>query len=148
MPGFTLKADTFPEDAEGQALLGKVKQALKNLTGGPDRDGGFVKPPRKLDRDRDVLTEDYASVWRLCTLEYDPNERGASITGRSRIRIGPFFLAKRFTATDMEKVILHEYLHAVIDLEYKAAHHSHMEQIIKYNIGYRGPANPAEGMTD
>jgi hypothetical protein len=36
--------------------------------------------------------------------------------------------------------------HAALDIAWNDAHHSMMEQIIKHNLGYPGPANIAEGV--
>lgn len=140
-----LLADTFPADAEGRALLGKVRRALTNLTGmAPPRDGNFTVAPRRLDPERDLLKDDWRNTWLRETIRFDPAEPGASVRA-GVIKIGPFFLQRRFTVMDLEKVVLHEYLHEAIDIEWKDAHHGQIDQIIRFNLGYPGPPNPAEG---
>ncbi len=141
-----LRSNTFPGDADGQELLRKVKKALTNLTGlAHPGDGRYPVAPKKLNIGRDVLKPTYKATWAACNIEYDPNERGASIKQGKDIRIGPFFLQRRFTVMDIEKVILHEYLHAVIAISMKEAHHGHIDQIIQFNLRYPGAPNPAEG---
>jgi hypothetical protein len=138
---------SFPKDTAGSALLRKVRRALTNLCGhGHGKDGTYVTAPRKLNADRDTLRADYKKIWKECTITFDPKEAGASIQSARHIHIGPFFLQARFTVMDMEKIILHEFLHAALDIAWKDAHHSMMEQIIKYNLRYPGPANVAEGV--
>jgi hypothetical protein len=64
---------------------------------------------------------------------------------RGAIKIGPFFLDGRFKTLDLEKVILHEFLHEAIAISWKAAHHGQIDQIIQYNLEYPGAPNPADG---
>ena len=45
----------------------------------------------------------------------------------------------------MEKIIIHEYLHAAIDISYEPAEHGVIDQIIQYDLRYPGAPNPAEG---
>lgn len=130
--------------------LAKARHALNHLTRSRPQDtDGYVPyydPPKKLQRERDNLKENFAIIWIQCLISYDDDERGASIAvSRRDIKIGPFFLQKRFTSLDLEKIILHEYLHAALDVE-SQFHHSFMEQIIKYNLKYQGAWNPAEGL--
>ena len=144
-----LKTDTFGSEKN---LLQRVKQALTRLTGaasgGPNE---YRVAPTKLDADRDLLRSDYKLVWKQCTVEYDEKEAGAEIhVSDLRIVLGPFM--KHFGVTDLEKVILHEFLHAALDEDWQKsgeqAQHGQINQIIKYNIGYSGapnPANPTEG---
>jgi len=143
----TLRLATFPSDKSGQLLLGKVKDALANLTGiRGGATGVYVGAPTKLDRARDMLKPNYRIVWQQCTLEFDPDERGAEATpGTSNLRVGPFFLSGDTSVMDMEKVILHEYLHLVIDIGWSAteAEHGQINHIIRDNLSYPGPPNPA-----
>ena len=137
---------TFPETEEGKKLLEKVKIALARMSGKDlNRDRVYPRAPRGLKPGRDVLKSNYVAIWRNCTLEYSAREAGASVT-RGRIRIGPFFLKPRFRVLDIQKVILHEYLHEAIDISWKAAHHGQIDQIIQFNLGWPGPPNPAEGV--
>ena len=137
--------DTFPQDAEGRALFQKVKKALHNLTGmTPPKDGNFTSAPRRLNAERDTLKSDWRAIWFQETIKYDAAEPGASVL-KGVVKIGPFFLQKRFTVMDMEKVVLHEYLHEAIDISWRDAHHGQIDQIIQFNLAYPGAPNPAEG---
>jgi len=162
---------TFIAEASGSAIHGgtslesKVVRAMRNICqqngklAKRDLDGVgsklpgllFWNPPVKLDAERDNLKDEWRTIWRHCTLEYDKNEAGASILGarssdaraRRRIRIGPFFLREGFSVKDLEKVILHEFLHAAFIFSDFEFHHGMMEQVLIYNLGYDRPANPA-----
>lgn len=136
-----LLINTF-KTKEQKVLLKKVRLALKNLCGhGHSREGSYLTAPRKLRLDRDFLKENYKEIWKHCTIRFDPQEKGASIRGKKDIHIGPFFLQPRFTVMDVEKIILHEFLHAALDISMEDAHHGLIYQVIKENIKYPGPAN-------
>lgn len=101
--------------------------------------------PVKLQEDRDFLREDWKEIWDKCTIEFADYEAGASIHVPSRrIRFGPFFALHKYSITDFEKILLHEYLHAAFrfDNTLKSFHHGMMEQVLIYNLRYKPPANP------
>lgn len=139
----TLLIETFPTDSEGKALLWKVKRALARLCGhSVSKKGVVLTAPRELRKERDTLKEDYRQIWKKCTIEYDPNETGASVLMSSfRIRLGPFFLRSSITITEMEEVLLHEFLHVALDVKDREFHHGFMTQILKYNIKYKQSSN-------
>jgi hypothetical protein len=104
----------------------------------------YASHPSRMKPDRDFLRDDWKSIWKELTIEFSDEETGASIhVPNRRVRIGPFFLDRRFSSRDMEKIVLHEYLHAAFDLAMREAHHGMMEQVLVYNMGYAPPANPA-----
>ena len=164
-----LFSDTFLKaDDDGKKLLRKVRDALGRLSGDGGKSGkrdlilgfendqpvfapqqsgfDYVKAPKRLQTDRDFLKFEWRQIWRECTIQFDSAEAGASIlVPRRRIRIGPFFLDDRFVVADMEKVILHEYLHAALAIEERerGMQHNFMKQIITFNLNYSGNANPA-----
>ena len=139
----TLLTGTFPTDREGRRLLRKIKLALTNICGhGVSRKGIILTAPRKLKQDRDNLKSDYKEIWKKCTIEYDPEETGASVLMKSfKIRLGPFFLKPIIKVKDLEEVILHEFLHVALDIKDRQFHHGLMTQILKYNIGYKEDSN-------
>ena len=138
-----LKAETFPTDSDGAGLLKKVKQGLTNLSGhGPAKDGTYLSPPHGLDADRDMLRDDYRDIWRGTTIQYKDDETGASVNIPNKlISLGGFFLRPSHKVLDIQKVILHEYLHLVLTVS-SEFQHSQMTQVITYNLGYPGDANP------
>jgi hypothetical protein len=148
----TLKIQTFPSDQEGQALLAKVQQALSHVTGvGTHKDGVYTAAPRNLNPDRDHLRPNYKAVWQLCTIEYDPDEPGAEVPAGTRtLKIGPFLQLPGTSVTDVEKVILHEYLHLVVDIGWNEgqAQHPQINSIIRDSLKYAGPPNPANPAED
>ncbi len=139
-----LKIDTFLGDGEGQGLLKKVKQSLTNLCGhAHGSDGTYLTAPKALKTDRDMLRENWREIWQATTIQYDDNETGASINHKTKIiTLGAFFLKPAHKVIDIQKVILHEFLHIALDIEWRDAHHGQIEQVIKYNLGYPGDANP------
>lgn len=148
----TLLIETF-STREQKRLLKKVRQALKNLCGhGHGKDGRFLTAPRKLRPKRDFLKDDYKEVWKKCVIKFDEKEAGASVRNNRNqqfgnffdIRIGPFFLQPRFSVKDMEKLILHEYLHKAMIISMKEAEHGFIDQIIRDHLRYPGPPNIAE----
>jgi hypothetical protein len=165
----TLKPETFHEagrlgEAQAQKLLKLVKQALTNLA---------LDPHTQFDEDRFVyhpvttkskiaqldqksgnypIRQNYLQVWNDCTLEYDPDQRGAEIyvPGR-RMYLGPFMLDYD-DVVDLEKVIVHEYLHAALEdatsrLGLDTSHHE-INRIVTYNLKYPCPPNPANPSED
>jgi hypothetical protein len=145
----TLKPDTFGSE---KFLLTRVRHALTNLTGvAANRAEEYGLAPTKLDAERDSLSPNYKSIWKQCTVEYDPEESGAEIYLKARrIVLGPFFRA--FEEMDLEKVILHEFLHAALDDGWQRlseqAQHGQINLIIVSNIGYPPPPNPANPSED
>jgi hypothetical protein len=140
----TLMVGTFPADDEGRGLLRKVRQSLTNLCGqGHGNDGTYTSAPRRLNAERDMLRENYREIWKEVTIQYSADETGASVNHRTKIiSIGGFFLRPSHKVLDIQKVLLHEFLHLAIDMEMREFHHGQIEQIIKYNLGYEGDANP------
>ena len=139
-----LMIDTFPRDGEGSELLKKVRQSLTNLCGhGHASDGTYLTAPRQLDADRDMLRDDYREIWKDTTIQFKGDETGASVNMKTKeIRLGDFFLKPSHKVLDIQKVILHEYLHLALNIEMREFHHSQMTQIITYNLHYPGDANP------
>lgn len=101
--------------------------------------------PVKLRPERDFLSDDWKEIWQACTIEFADYESGASIHVPSRrIRFGPYFALHKYSITDFEKIILHEYLHAAFRFEntLKEFHHGMMEQVLIHQLHYKAPANP------
>ena len=160
-----LTTRTFPNDTSGQRLLQSVKQALTHLTGvkapAPHGNGAgghqrietpvdleYQAAPFRLDPDRDELRSDYRLVWRQCSVAYDPTEPGAEVGPDDRtLCLGPFCLT--LSVPDVEKIILHEYLHLVVEGWGSGdSQHPQINLIIKCNLGYLGSPNPANPADD
>jgi hypothetical protein len=165
----TLKPETFHEigkvgEARAQGLLTRVKQALTNLAFDPytqvnDKRAVYhpITPKSKLAQldqksGEYPIRSNYLQVWNDCTLEYDQAQRGAEIyvPGR-RMYLGPFMLDYD-DVVDLEKVIVHEYLHAALldETSRLGLDHSHHEinRIVTYNLKYPCPPNPANPSED
>jgi hypothetical protein len=148
-----LDTASFPTDADGKALLAKVQAALRELT--PQKKGvdKFPSPPDKLMKIMDDLRRQFANIWKDLKISFDPAEKGASISPALELKIGPFFLVGHFTQEDMQKVILHEYLHKAMSFEppdgfppdqRHSLEHSKIDDLLE-EMGYRPPVNPAMG---
>lgn len=174
----TLKAETFHEirtvgEARAQALLKLVKQALTNLAFDPHtlfNEKRIVYHPvtpkskiAQLDPKSKIaqldqnsgnypIKQNYLQIWNDCTLEYDPDQRGAEIyVPGKRMYPGPFMLDYD-DVVDLEKVIVHEYLHAALQdetsrLGLDTSHHE-INRIVPHNLKYPCPPNPANPSED
>jgi hypothetical protein len=147
-----IKEETFTQHKDAVDLLRRLREALEALSGHP-RAGKYAVPRKLLPLTRPApggepgrLLPSYAQIWNSCFIVFDPNERGASIhmpTGK--IRFGPFFVSG-WTRKDLEKVILHEYLHKAIAMQpdfggvqfRKDAQHGEIDQIIEFELKYKG----------
>jgi RHS repeat-associated protein len=148
-----IDADTFPLGKDEQKLLRRLRQALRNMTGNRGRGDVFNLAPRKLRKwnsreRRDYLDPKWRKIWRDSTLVYDEDCRAAHTVkrddGTDETHIGPLFLNSRFKRNDLEKVILHEFLHSALDQRYqsniKGVEHGFIDQVIEKH--YKGPPNP------
>jgi len=156
----TLKPETFKESPSEQKavdnLLKLVRQAMHNIAFGPGQDDGKtvnyhpvggLGRLRALNPKEDLLDPSYLAIWNNSTLEYDPGQPGAEIyvPGR-RMYLGPFMLDMQLV--DLEKTIIHEYLHAALNQDWQRlsmeAQHPQINLIIKQRLKYAGPPNPAD----
>jgi RHS repeat-associated protein len=154
----TLDAGSFPAGDEEQQLLTNVRLALTRLSGTAGSDDTWDRSPRRLRQNRDSLGDDYKDVWKNSTVRYDPNCPAATgnrnANGGADIVIGPWFLQKQFTkrgfTRQLEKIILHEYLHNALDKPFQfrgqadrnELQHGFINQVIQFNLGYPGSPNP------
>jgi hypothetical protein len=158
----TLKPETFKEigdvgNRRVQALLKIVRQALTTVAFGPfavdDRCVVYhpIRPLSKLaqlNEKRDRIQHNYRQIWDSLTLEYDMDQPGAEIFIQDkRMFVGPFML-DYVNPIDLEKVIIHEYLHAVLEVFYQTrglnTQHDQIDLIIREGLKYKGPPNPAD----
>jgi hypothetical protein len=142
--------ETFSDHREAQDLLPRIHDALQSLCGRATKESYSV--PRKLKQlsrptrrgEPGRLLPNYVGIWKGCSIVFDPKERGASIrmpTGR--ISFGPFFVSG-WKRRDLEKVILHEYLHKAVAMQpsfggdsfRKGAQHGEIDQIIQFELRY------------
>lgn len=106
----------------------------------------YAHSPRKANADRDCLKDEWKSIWKETTIEFSEEETGASIyKPNRRVRIGPFFLRPGFSVVDMEKVVLHEFIHAALAIvsPLPGIDHGFIDQALR-NMGYKPPYNVAE----
>lgn len=146
-----IRFETFPNDLEkiylyqdSQELQGKIRKAIFNLCHHSlDKNNEVVASPYRLNPRRDWLKPDYREIWKKCVIEYDENDPNATAYfSLNKITVGPVFMRPTITILDMEKVLLHEFLHLALSIQDRQMHHSFMEQIIKYHLKYPGDANP------
>jgi len=151
----------------GKTLQARLVGALRHLTshhgqsttrsvnGNPKSEDGddaapvtragidFPHWPNGLKQGRDTLRDEWQTIWKEVTIEFDDEESGASIyVPDRRVRIGPFFTSHDYGVRDFQKILLHEYLHAALDIKMREAHHGMIERVLIYNLGYPPPANP------
>jgi RHS repeat-associated protein len=146
-------ASSFPTTAQGQKLLDKVRSALNRLTGEKGQGDKWKSVPKKLKGEKDLLAENYKEIWDKTVIRYDANECGAGVgpgeNGERVITLGPLFEKEKWKVMDLEKVILHEYLHPALKPGLRMGEsfeHGTIDQIIKYDLRYPGAPNPAVGL--
>ena len=151
----TLLGKTFPADPAGQTLLKNVKAALRNLTGvGDNFAGTYLPPPERLKLAGDELRPGYQNLWQMCSIKFDEDQSGAEMKPNYQMEIGPYFLRSDTTVADLEKLLLHEFLHDALtpsgvggETGY-AYDHTRINHIIRDVLKYPGPPNPVNPSED
>lgn len=130
-------------------LLKRMKLVLLKISGPPVITSyGYLypSPPKGLDRRRDGLKANYKKIWDDTIIAFDWNTYGATANVETyEINIGEFFLKKQITDLQMQKVVLHETLHLMVDLPRSlnfALHHGQINKIISKGLNLKGPPNP------
>lgn len=127
------------------ALLARTKLALLDISGQPTVTSYgdlYPKPPKGLSRRRDNLKRDFKKIWEDTIIAFDFKTYGATANHRTlEINLGEFFLKKEIPILDLKKVILHEFLHLVVDLP-RSIHHGQINWIISHGLGLKGEPNP------
>jgi len=127
------------------ALLKRIKHVLLEISGPPvitDFGNLYMKPPHGLERRRDQLKANFAKIWDDTIFSFDFASYGATADLKScEINIGEFFLKQEIPLLDLKKVVLHEFLHLVVDLP-KPLHHGQINNIISKGLGLKGDPNP------
>lgn len=149
-----LKEETFqpppgtpPVLAEEILFLSKrLKDILTELCGPPTEGTSDFprppKPPKALNAKRDWLKPNYEWIWQGTTIIYEKENYGASARSvTNTIVFGEFFLKTEIEILTLTKVLLHEFLHLVVDMP-KEFHHGQINKIIKENLRYLGDPNP------
>ncbi len=127
------------------ALLVRMKLALLSISGQPTITSYgdlYPKPPKGLSRSRDGLRRNYMKIWDDTIIAFDFDTYGATANHKTfEINIGAFFLKKEIPLLDLKKVILHEFLHLVVDIP-MPMHHGQINWIISNGLGMKGDPNP------
>jgi hypothetical protein len=143
-----LDVSSFPSDPEGQRLLKKVKDALNKLSGKSEGEEWKTPPKRLARKSKDHLDKKYKDIWEDTVISYNDELCGTEADPRKRkIVLDRIFLDKRWKRMDLEKVILHEYLHESLKEDQRRGEeyeHIIIDHIIKDDLGYPGPPNPAK----
>lgn len=126
-------------------LLKRIKLILLDISGPPvitSYGDLYMKPPPALNRQRDQLKSNWKKTWEDTIISFDFETYGATANHTSlEINIGEFFLKQEIPLLDLKKVVLHEFLHLVIDLP-RPLHHGQINNIIKGGLKLPGDPNP------
>lgn len=124
-------------------LLSRLKKILKDVTGSTmGQTGEFANPPRGLNASRDRLRMDYGTVWKNTKIVYNAATYGATAThSTNTITFGEFFLKQELPDLHVKKVLLHEFLHLVVDMP-RQLHHGQINNVIQYGLRLPGDPNP------
>ncbi|MEP6847282.1 MAG: hypothetical protein ABI999_00385 [Acidobacteriota bacterium] len=130
--------------ADMNVLLENVNWAMQKVSGPPSvtPEGRlYGRPPKGLNARRDGLKFDFAKIWEDTIICFDSDEYGASANFKElEITLGEFF-TKPQSRLVLEKVLLHEFLHLVVDLP-RPLHHGRINQIITHGLKIPGDPNP------
>lgn len=125
-------------------LLKNLKTVLSKISGAPivTPEGNLYEhPPKGLDPHRDGLKPNYRSIWSDTIVSYDPDGYGATADLKEfEINFGYFF-SKPQSILVLEKVLLHEFLHLIVNLP-KPMHHGRINHIIQHSSKIPGDPNP------
>jgi hypothetical protein len=123
----------------------RIKQVLLQISGQPvitSHGDLYPKPPHGLNRQRDQLKRNWKQTWEDTIISFDFDTYGATANHKTlEINIGEFFLKQEIPLLDLKKVVLHEFLHLVIDVP-RSMHHGQINRIISRGLGLRGDPNP------
>ena len=127
-------------------LCKRLRDILTELCGPPTQGTSdfpkLPRPPKALNAKRDQLKADYERIWSQTTIIYEKENYGASARhSTNTIIFGEFFLKTEIEILTLTKVLLHEFLHLVIDMD-RALHHGQIDKIIKNHLRYQGDPNP------
>jgi hypothetical protein len=124
-------------------LSARLKKILTELCGPPmPQTSEFLNPPRGLVQKRDRLKLNWQIIWKNTSIVYREEAYGATATfSTNTITFGEFFLKQEIPDLDLKKVLLHEFLHLVVDMP-TALHHGQINTIIKTNLKLPGEPNP------
>jgi hypothetical protein len=126
-------------------LLTRMKLVMLAISGTPvitSYGDLYPKPPRGLNRNRDQLKMNYKKIWDDTVIAFDFDTYGATANHRTlEINIGEFFLKKEIPLLDLKKVVMHEFLHLVVDVP-RTMHHGQINRIISKGLGMKGDPNP------
>ncbi|HYJ92189.1 MAG TPA: hypothetical protein VEV84_12835 [Pyrinomonadaceae bacterium] len=130
--------------ADMNDLLKTVNVALTKVSGPPvvTSEGPlYSKVPKGLKAKHDGLKWNLAKIWEDTIISYEAEAYGASADLKElEITLGYFF-TKPQPPLILEKVLMHEFLHLVVDLP-KAMHHGRINYIIKHRLNLPGDPNP------
>lgn len=138
-------AQTQPYLAADMAtLLTSLKTVLVKISGPPavTSEGNlYEKVPRGLNSLRDGLKPNYPNIWSDTIISYEADAYGATANLKEfEINFGYFF-TKPQPIIVLEKVLLHEFLHLVVNLP-KPMHHGRIDHIIRHSLKIPGDPNP------
>jgi hypothetical protein len=129
--------------ADMNELLRNVNSALKKISGPPvvTPEGPLYQRVPKGLKTVHGLKSNFENIWGDTIISYDPKAYGASADfGETEIIFGEFF-TKPQSILILEKVLMHEFLHLVVDLP-RPMHHGRIDHIIKYGLKLPGDPNP------
>lgn len=126
-------------------LFKRIKLLLLDISGPPvitSFGDLYPKPPHGLNRQRDRLKRNWQKTWDDAIISFDFETYGATANHKTlEINIGEFFLKQEIPLLDLKKVVLHEFLHLVIDMP-REMHHGQINTIISRGLRLKGDPNP------
>lgn len=87
------------------------------------------------------LKANYLQIWGDTIISYDADAYGASANLKDSEIIFGYFFTKPQPLLVLEKVLMHEFLHLILDLP-KVMHHGKINDIIRHSMHLPGDPNP------
>lgn len=128
-------------------LLNNLRQILQRISGTPvtTDDGSLYQilplRLRHLFPGRNGIKANYSKIWSDTIISYDADAYGASANLKEAEITFGYFFTKPQTPLVLEKVLMHEFLHLILDLP-KVMHHGKINDIIKHLLHLPGDPNP------
>lgn len=128
-------------------LTSHVKGVLLKISGPPlttEEGSLYMKLPkgmRSLNARDWGLKSNFAKIWDDTIISYDPDAYGASANLKELEITFGYFFTKPQPQLVLEKVLLHEFLHLVVN-EPKVMHHGLINKIISHGLKIPGDPNP------
>jgi hypothetical protein len=128
-------------------LLENLRQVLHRISGIPVTTGDgslyemLPKSLRHIHPVKNGIKANYLQIWGDTIISYDAEAYGASAKFKDSEIIFGYFFTKPQSLLVLEKVLVHEFLHLILDLP-RVMHHGKINDIMRHLMHLPGDPNP------